>query len=197
MIIFEVTAVAPDYLTISLEHPFDESIATIEFHLIDFENIECKAFCGNKNMESISITLSKILMRSMSLPVALRSLIKYWEDEDLKQLSRSTLYDNGNFDSQLEKNDPGGGSDARNTSILNNGTTAIENDFINDIKNQTGNNGILGSNNTNRNIILASSNDIENSVSEIHVHENSNMIINSENNNNNNVNSNNNSNNSR
>lgn len=89
---FEVSALSFQHISVALEHPFEESMATVEFTMTDTSEIECKIYSINVNYEAIASKLSKILEKCMSIPITLRALIKCWEQE--KNMQRM---DNGNF----------------------------------------------------------------------------------------------------
>lgn len=101
---FEVSALSFQHISIALEHPFEESMATVEFNMTETSEIECKIYSININYDAISLKLSKILEKCMSIPITLRALIKCWEQE--KAIQRNL--DNGNFNMQSGPNDSTG-----------------------------------------------------------------------------------------
>lgn len=78
---FEINALSCQHISITLEHPFLESIATIELDLSVIPNIKCNIFSLGGNYSGITVGLSKILQKCASIPVTIRTLIKYWERE--------------------------------------------------------------------------------------------------------------------
>lgn len=104
---FEVSALSFQHISIALEHPFEESMATVEFNMTDTSEIECKIYSINVSYDAISVKLSKILEKCMSIPITLRALIKCWEQE--KNIQRNL--DNGNFNMQSGPNDSAGRND--------------------------------------------------------------------------------------
>lgn len=121
---FEVSALSFQHVSIALEHPFEESMATVEFNMNDNSEIECKIYSINVSYETIAVKLSKILEKCMSIPVTLRALIKCWEQEKNAQ---RTL-DNGNFNMSSGPNDSAG-----------------RNEDFRDMKSKNDRNGINGS----------------------------------------------------
>lgn len=101
---FEVSALSCQRISVALEHPYEESMATIEFNLTDCANITCKIYSINTNYDAIAVKLSKIIQSCMSIPVTLRALLRSWEQESKALRS----LDNGNFNLPLGPNDPGG-----------------------------------------------------------------------------------------
>lgn len=115
-IIFEICAITCQHITISLEHPIEESMATVEFDLQDLSNITCKIFCLTKNYDAIALKLSKIIQKCLSIPITLRALIKSWQIDDTKISIQQQPAQNGNFNLPLGPSDPGG-SDFRDVKI--------------------------------------------------------------------------------
>lgn len=103
---FEVNALSCQHISIALEHPFLETMATIELDLTNIVNIKCSIYSVSANYADIAVKLSKIIQTCVSIPVTLRALIKVWEHENQSGLPRSL--ENGNFNLQLGPSDPGG-----------------------------------------------------------------------------------------
>lgn len=109
MIMFEVSALSWQHLSISLEHPLEESMATAELDLSDISNVNCKIYTPtsssvNPNQpgtDSTSELASKILHRCLSIPITMRCVIKLWDE----QANRNG---NENFSLPLGAVDPGG-----------------------------------------------------------------------------------------
>lgn len=111
MTMFEISALSPTHISVSLEHPIDESMATAEVNLMDISNLECHIHNPGtpppaNTPDTISELASKILNKCLSLPVTMRTIIKLWE----KQAMRRTHYCGGheNFSLPLGPGDPGG-----------------------------------------------------------------------------------------
>lgn len=79
-VMFEVSALSWQHLSVSLEHPFEETMATAELDLSDISALKCKLYgVSMKNSESSSELAGKVLQRCLSIPVTMRTLIKTWE----------------------------------------------------------------------------------------------------------------------
>lgn len=111
MTMFEVSALSPTHISISLEHPIEESMATAEINLMDISNLECHIHNPGtpppaNTPDTISELASKILNKCLSLPVTMRTIIKLWEN----QVIRRAHYGGGheNFSLPLGPGDPGG-----------------------------------------------------------------------------------------
>ncbi|XP_044734754.1 mediator of RNA polymerase II transcription subunit 1 [Chrysoperla carnea] len=109
MIMFEVNALSWQNLSISLEHPIEESMATADIDLTDISNVTCKIYGPNNTngepCEILSEIATKVLQRCLSIPVTMRAVIKAWEE-----MHESKKYINGNenFSLPLGSDDPGG-----------------------------------------------------------------------------------------
>lgn len=90
--IFEVNVVSLQLIQIFVEH--EESIVTVEFDLSDIKQPNCRI---NENDQQCDFNLDNYILRvfheTMSIPMVLRSLIRYWES------LHSKLYNNGIFGS--------------------------------------------------------------------------------------------------
>ncbi|CAG9858605.1 unnamed protein product [Phyllotreta striolata] len=113
MTIFEVSALSSTHISISLEHPVEESMATAEIDLSDISNLICRVHNPGSpppiNASDIATELSsKILNKSFSIPVTLRSVIKLWEKQSMR---RNHFGGHENFNLPLGSGDPGGPKD--------------------------------------------------------------------------------------
>ncbi|KAI4456845.1 mediator of rna polymerase ii transcription subunit 1 [Holotrichia oblita] len=109
MIMFEISALSWTQISISLEHPMEESMATAEIDLSDISNLICRIHNPGtppppNTPDIVSETATKHLNRCFSIPVTMRSVIRYWD----KQAARKNHY-NGheNFNLPLGSGDPG------------------------------------------------------------------------------------------
>lgn len=76
-IVFEVTAVSLQYISLMFEHPLHHSMITVDFDLSDITSV--KSIVNKNNREEdfcSSDVVSKTFQRSFSIPVTLRSVIK-------------------------------------------------------------------------------------------------------------------------
>nr|XP_022912854.1 mediator of RNA polymerase II transcription subunit 1-like isoform X1 [Onthophagus taurus] len=110
MIMFEISALSWTQISISLEHPIEESMATAEIDLSDISMLSCRIHSPGSPPpinapDVITEMATKHLNKSFSIPVTMRSVIRLWE----KQLSRKSHF-NGheNFNLPLGSGDPGG-----------------------------------------------------------------------------------------
>lgn len=83
---FEISVLSCQHISIALEHPFMETMATIELDLTNIPNIKCNIFSLGGNYSSITLGLSRILQTCASIPITIRMLIKYWEREHLNKM---------------------------------------------------------------------------------------------------------------
>lgn len=111
MIMFEISALSWQHLSISLEHPLEESMATAELDLSDIAKLVCKIHTPtsstqpNQIGDSTSELASKVFQRCLSIPITMRSVIKLWDE----QVNRKNhLNGNENFSLPLGAVDPGG-----------------------------------------------------------------------------------------
>lgn len=60
---FEITALSWHHLSISFEHPLEETMATAELDLTDIGNVKCKVHGNGADIGTIPETATKILQR--------------------------------------------------------------------------------------------------------------------------------------
>lgn len=108
---FEISALSWQHISISLEHPLEESMATAELDLTDISNVICKIHTPisstptNQSGDPASELASKVFQRCLSIPITMRSVIKLWDE----QVNRKNhLNGNENFSLPLGAVDPGG-----------------------------------------------------------------------------------------
>ncbi|CAD7081015.1 unnamed protein product [Hermetia illucens] len=105
----EVSAINNHQISVALEHPFEESMATVEFNLKDASNIDCHIYSLTNNYDAIAIKMTKIIQKTLSIPITIRALLKFWDQEQMKGFHRGgNGIDNGNFSLPLGPSDPGG-----------------------------------------------------------------------------------------
>ncbi|XP_066993755.2 mediator of RNA polymerase II transcription subunit 1 [Anabrus simplex] len=103
MIMFEVTALSWQHLSVSFEHPLEETMTTAELDLTDIANVKCKVYGSTCENSSLQEHTSKVLQRCLSIPVTMRSLIHTWQHQKLQ----SNGLNNGNSLGMPPGNDPG------------------------------------------------------------------------------------------
>nr|CAD7196769.1 unnamed protein product [Timema douglasi] len=84
MIMFEVMALSWQHLSVSFEHPLEETMATAELDLTDIGNTKCKIYGSGSENVSTPEHISKVLQRCWSIPVTMRSLIRSWQSQSLR-----------------------------------------------------------------------------------------------------------------
>lgn len=112
MIMFEISALSWQHISISLEHPIEESMATAELDLSDISNVICKihtpissGLSNQTSSDPISELASRVFQRSLSIPITMRAVIKSWDE----QVNRKNhINGNENFSLTLRAVDPGG-----------------------------------------------------------------------------------------
>lgn len=110
MIMFEVSALSWTHISISMEHPIEESMATAEIDLTDISNLMCRIHTPGSPQptnapDAASELATKVLNRCFSIPVTMRAVIQLWN----KQVVRKNVYNGSeNFNLALGSGDPGG-----------------------------------------------------------------------------------------
>lgn len=112
MIMFEISALSSTHISISMEHPMEESMATAEIDLTEISNLKCNIHTPGSppplNSPDIASELAtKVLNRCFSIPVTMRAVIKLWEKQIIRKSHLSGLE---NFNLPLGSGDPGGRS---------------------------------------------------------------------------------------
>ncbi|CAG5122347.1 unnamed protein product [Candidula unifasciata] len=75
-VVFEVTAISLQQLTIVFEHPAYDSMIRVDIDLADITNLKCKVACTNSDQVLCSDeAISRVFHRCMSIPIMLRWLI--------------------------------------------------------------------------------------------------------------------------
>uniref|UniRef100_T1J8I3 Mediator of RNA polymerase II transcription subunit 1 n=1 Tax=Strigamia maritima TaxID=126957 RepID=T1J8I3_STRMM len=84
-LMFEVTALSWLHVSVSFEHPLEESMATAEFDLSDITNVKCK-LCTMGSDASICSDeyASKVVQRCLSIPVTMRAVIRKAQGQQKK-----------------------------------------------------------------------------------------------------------------
>lgn len=98
-IIFELSAQSSHFISVAFEHPFNECMATVELRLHAPQAAEKPAAATSASGKSITCTihtgdrvadarnaerLSRIVQRCLSIPVAMRALIRLWELDQMR-----------------------------------------------------------------------------------------------------------------
>ncbi|CAB0015736.1 unnamed protein product [Nesidiocoris tenuis] len=84
----EVTPLNWRQLSISLEHPLKESMASVEIDLSEPDRIEVKIYTSSSSAGQYSEIATKVFQRCLSIPVTMRTLIKQWSAAGQQQTNR-------------------------------------------------------------------------------------------------------------
>ncbi|KAK8396469.1 hypothetical protein O3P69_005487 [Scylla paramamosain] len=107
--IFEVTAASHEYISVTFEHPQEESTATAEIDLTDLCNARCRlhtltpdpGFCSEEYV-------TKVLQRCMSIPVTMRAVMRKVAKEERKDAVMSgdsaVMMGSGKLNSDFNQN---------------------------------------------------------------------------------------------
>uniref|UniRef100_A0A6P7G505 Mediator of RNA polymerase II transcription subunit 1 n=2 Tax=Diabrotica virgifera virgifera TaxID=50390 RepID=A0A6P7G505_DIAVI len=120
MTMFEISALSSTHISISLEHPVEETMATAEIDLSDISNIICRIHNPGTpppvaTPDIATELCSKILNKSFSIPITLRSVIKLWEKQSMR---RNQYGGHENFNLPLGSGDPGGPKDPAGANLV-------------------------------------------------------------------------------
>ncbi|XP_039963319.1 mediator of RNA polymerase II transcription subunit 1 isoform X1 [Bactrocera tryoni] len=86
--ILEVNAISFQQISVSLQHTFEETMATLEFDLRD-GNVKCALYSLTHNYDLLSLKLTKVVEKCLSIPVTIRALLKFWDQETMSMFQRS------------------------------------------------------------------------------------------------------------
>ncbi|KAG1680040.1 Mediator of RNA polymerase II transcription subunit 1 [Nymphon striatum] len=91
---FEIVASSWFHISISFEHPSDESIATAELDLSDITNSKCKLHSLSHEADICSDEYaSKVLQRCLSIPIMMRAILRKASLKKNGPLKTSQFYD--------------------------------------------------------------------------------------------------------
>jgi len=147
--ILEISTLSWQHISVSVEHPYEETMATAELDLTDISALKCRLYGVGMTTtaEQASELSGRVLQRCLSIPLTMRILLKIWESNSLPAVISnltSGAGGNGNYNLNLGA----GGKDQTGQ----NGTTSGMPDFTNGepkIKQESGlnngNNGTMSS----------------------------------------------------
>ncbi|XP_020295798.1 mediator of RNA polymerase II transcription subunit 1 [Pseudomyrmex gracilis] len=130
--ILEVSALSWQRISVSVEHPYEETMATAELDLTDISALKCRQYGVSMTQiaEQNSELGGRVLQRCLSIPLTMRSLLIIWEGNSLPAVMNNltssgnlTGGGNGNYNLNLGP----GGKDQTGQ----NGTTSSMPDFTN------------------------------------------------------------------
>ncbi|CRL02750.1 CLUMA_CG015829, isoform A [Clunio marinus] len=99
--IFEVNVVSMSFIQVIVEHPIEETIVTVELDISDIRRINVKINGSEHQFDSkLENYILRVFQKTMSIPMILRSLIKYWENksQDFQRLQKK-VFNNEFYDS--------------------------------------------------------------------------------------------------
>ncbi|XP_059471601.1 mediator of RNA polymerase II transcription subunit 1 [Neocloeon triangulifer] len=97
LIIFEVSALSNQQLSVSFEHPFEEAMATVELDLSDICNVRCRLYGPITDDQGMADYASKVVQRSLSIPITMRALIQKWQHQAVEPTNSNFGLSLGNF----------------------------------------------------------------------------------------------------
>jgi Mediator of RNA polymerase II transcription subunit 1 len=94
---FEINVVSLQLIQIFVEHPIKESIVTVELDLTDVKQVTCKINGSDQQFDAkLENYIFRVFQKTLSIPMVLRSLIKYWDNEAGEfQRAQKRLYNSG------------------------------------------------------------------------------------------------------
>ncbi|KAI4487733.1 hypothetical protein M0802_011879 [Mischocyttarus mexicanus] len=124
-IIFEVSALSWQHISISLEHPFEETMATAELNLTDISALKCKLYgVSMMNAEQIADLTGKVLQKCLSIPLTMRTLMKTWEGRSALPVNTMSG-GNGNYNTNIGPGKDQNGQAGSNIPDFTNADTKI------------------------------------------------------------------------
>ncbi|XP_063975232.1 mediator of RNA polymerase II transcription subunit 1 [Diachasmimorpha longicaudata] len=128
----EISALSWQHVSISLEHPFEETMATAELDLSDISAVKCKLYgVSVSDDEKTADVISKVLQRCLNIPVTMRALINTWEGRNSIPMSNITnsgasggTTNGGNYSGNLQG--PQNGHDGNTPMDFTNGDSNIK-----------------------------------------------------------------------
>lgn len=125
---FEINVVSLQFIQIFVEHPIKETIVTVELDLTDARQVNCKINGSDQLFDSkLENYIHRVFQKTMSIPMILRSLIKYWDNEAQEfQRHQKRLYNNGIYGSV---GDPKSESDGKKDEKENGDTNGSLGDY--------------------------------------------------------------------
>lgn len=111
VLIFEVSALSWQHISISLEHPGDESMATVELLLTEPGAPRASLHTLSTPVpDHIDDYITRVLQKTHSIPIMLRSLVRIWERESSTRHMNGGYsgLDSSNFSLGMGGLDPGG-----------------------------------------------------------------------------------------
>ncbi|XP_011866719.1 PREDICTED: mediator of RNA polymerase II transcription subunit 1 [Vollenhovia emeryi] len=110
--ILEVSALSWQHISVSVEHPYEESMATAELDLTDISTLKCRLYgVSMTNAEQTSDLSGRVLQRCLSIPLTMRMLLKIWEGRSLPAVMNNLTSGSGSSNGSYNLNLGSGGKD--------------------------------------------------------------------------------------
>ncbi|XP_064455727.1 mediator of RNA polymerase II transcription subunit 1-like isoform X2 [Ornithodoros turicata] len=90
---FEVNTTSISNISISFEHPLDESLATVDLNLDEITNVKCRIYTLNSDINICTDEYaSKVVQRCLSIPVTMRAVIRKAQGQQMRLSSQTDSY---------------------------------------------------------------------------------------------------------
>ncbi|XP_077556025.1 mediator complex subunit 1 isoform X1 [Haemaphysalis longicornis] len=92
---FEVNTTSISNISISFEHPLDESLATVDLNLSEITSVKCRIYTLNSDISICTDEYaSKVMQRCLSIPVTMRAVIRKAQGQRARMSSQGDSYSN-------------------------------------------------------------------------------------------------------
>ncbi|XP_012531022.2 mediator of RNA polymerase II transcription subunit 1 [Monomorium pharaonis] len=127
----EISALSWQHISVSVEHPYEETMATAELDLTDISTLKCRLYgvSMTTNAEQTSDLSGRVLQRCLSIPLTMRVLLKIWEGRSLPAVMNNLTSSSGSSNGSYNLNLGSGGKDQTGQNAS--GTTPGIPDFTN------------------------------------------------------------------
>lgn len=111
--ILEVSALSWQHISVSVEHPYEETMATAELDLTDISTLKCRLYgvSMTTNAEQTSDLSGRVLQRCLSIPLTMRMLLKIWEGRSLPAVMNNLTSGSGSSNGSYNLNLGSSGKD--------------------------------------------------------------------------------------
>ncbi|XP_077516506.1 mediator complex subunit 1 [Amblyomma americanum] len=90
---FEVNTSSISNISISFEHPCDESLATVDLNLSEITSVKCRIYTLNSDISICTDEYaSKVMQRCLSIPVTMRAVIRKAQGQRARMSSQGDSY---------------------------------------------------------------------------------------------------------
>ncbi|KAL0119825.1 hypothetical protein PUN28_007925 [Cardiocondyla obscurior] len=129
--ILEISALSWQHISVSVEHPYEETMATAELDLTDISTLKCRLYgvSMTTNVEQTSDLSGRVLQRCLSIPLTIRVLLKIWEGRSLPAVMNNLTSGNNSSNGSYNLNLGSGGKDQTGQNAS--GTASSMTDFTN------------------------------------------------------------------